>query len=250
VWNNVIGWGAEDLPYRLANAGYKVVLSCVGNNYFDLAYVKSPDEPGYYWGGYVDVDKPFYFIPYDYYRSTRENAAGDPADLAYFSGKERLTDYGRSNIAGIQGLLWGENIKNNESLEYMILPKLLGLAERAWAQDPQWAVEKDTDTARELYDQAWSVFVNTVGKRELPRLDCYHGGFAYRIPPAGAAIEDGKVFVNIQLPGFDLRYTSDGSEPTARSGKYTGPITGKGLIKIKAFNPLGRGGKTTTIENF
>lgn len=250
VWNNVIGWGAEDLPYRLANAGYKVVLSCVGNNYFDLAYVKSPDEPGYYWGGYVDVDKPFYFIPYDYYRSTRENAAGDPADLAYFNGKERLTDYGRSNIAGIQGLLWGENIKNNESLEYMILPKLLGLAERAWAQDPQWAVEKDTDTARELYDQAWSVFVNTVGKRELPRLDRYHGGFAYRIPPAGAAIEDGKVFVNIQLPGFDLRYTSDGSEPTARSGKYTGPITGKGLIKIKAFNALGRGGKTTTIENF
>jgi hexosaminidase len=45
VWNNVLGWGAEDLAYQLANAGYKVVLSCVSNNYFDMAYYKSFDEP-------------------------------------------------------------------------------------------------------------------------------------------------------------------------------------------------------------
>ncbi len=61
VWNNMIGWGAEDLPYRLANAGYKVVLSCVSNQYFDLAYNKTPEEIGYYWGGYTDIDKSFLF---------------------------------------------------------------------------------------------------------------------------------------------------------------------------------------------
>lgn len=38
VWNNVWGWGQEDLAYRLANAGYKVILAPVTNFYFDLAY--------------------------------------------------------------------------------------------------------------------------------------------------------------------------------------------------------------------
>ena len=250
VWNNMIGWGAEDLPYRLANAGYKVVLSCVSNNYFDLAYSKSPDEPGYYWGGFVDVDKPFYFVPYDYYRTTKEDAAGNPADPANFMGKERLTEYGKTNIAGLQGLLWGENITSDGALEYMLLPKLLGLAERAWAVDPQWAVEKDTAAAQELYARAWSVFTNAAGKKELPRLDYYHGGFNYRIPPPGAVIEDGKVLANIQLPGFDLRYTTDGTEPTVKSNEYTGPISGKGIIKIKAFDTRGRGGRSATVENY
>jgi hexosaminidase len=47
VWNNVLGWGSEDLAYKLANSGYKVVLSCVSNNYFDMAYYKDFSEPGY-----------------------------------------------------------------------------------------------------------------------------------------------------------------------------------------------------------
>src|SRR5690606_35101869 len=29
VWNNVWGWGSEDLTYRLANAGYKVIMAPV-----------------------------------------------------------------------------------------------------------------------------------------------------------------------------------------------------------------------------
>ncbi len=107
VWNNMIGWGAEDLPYRLANAGYKVVLSCVSNQYFDLAYSKSQEEPGYYWGGFSDIDKSFYFIPDDYYKNSKEDRRGNPVPAAYFLGKDRLTDYGKSNIVGLQGLIWG-----------------------------------------------------------------------------------------------------------------------------------------------
>ena len=95
------------------NTGYKVILSCVSNQYFDLAYEKSAEEPGYYWGGFQDIDKPFYFIPFDYYRNTKENTSGEPVDPSLFIGKDRLTDYGRSNILGIQGLLWSENIRSN-----------------------------------------------------------------------------------------------------------------------------------------
>lgn len=249
VWNNVTGWGAEDLPYRLANAGYKVVLSPVSNNYLDLAYCIHPEEPGYYWGGFQDIDKPFYFIPFDYYKTSKEGPDGNPVDPSVFDCKERLTDFGRSNIVGIQGLLWNENIRSVELLDYMLLPKILGVAERAWAQEPDWSLEKDQTKFEQLYSKAWSVFVNVVGKRELPRLDYFAGGFHYRIPAAGAVVENGKVRVNLQLPGLSIRYTTDGTEPTPQSSLYSGPIADKGVIKIRVFNRKGRGSTTTTVEN-
>lgn len=250
VWNNVLGWGAEDLAYKLANAGYKVVLSCVSNNYFDMAYYKAFDEPGYYWGSYVDLDKPFYFIPYDYFKNVREDRMGNPLDKSLFNGKQRLTEYGKQNIVGIQGLLWSETIKGPERMEYMLLPKLLGLAERAWAKDPDWATEKDTARANLLYRDAWNRFVNVVGQRERPRLDYLSGGYNYRIPTPGAVVRDGAVHVNMQLPGFTIKYTINGDEPTADTKTiYRQPVTDKGMIRIKAFDGRGRGSKTVMIEN-
>ncbi len=249
VWNNVLGWGAEDLAYQLANAGYKVVLSCVSHQYFDMAYYKAFDEPGYYWGAFVDVDKPFSFIPYDYFKNSKEDKFGSPIDKSIFIGKEKLTDYGKTNILGVKGLLWSETITSPERLEYMILPKMLGLAERAWASDPDWSLEQDLKKSDVLYQEAWSHFTNIIGKRELPRLDHYAGGFNYRIPAVGAFIEDGKVIANIQLPGLSIRYTTDGKEPTLKSKVYSSPVTNKGKIKFKAFNTKGRGGSTIQIEN-
>ena len=140
-------------------------------------------------------------------------------------------------------------MRTNESLEYMLLPKLLALAERAWAPDPEWAREKDEARSRRLYDSAWSGFVNVVGKRELPRLDHMAGGFGYRIPPPGAVSRGGRVYANAQLPALTLRYTADGTEPTAQSRIYSGPIAEKGQILIRCFNALGRGGRTITVEN-
>src|SRR5207248_10899 len=129
VWNNVPGGGAEDLAYRLANGGYDVVLSPVSNLYFDLAWNENPEETGLDWGGYVDLRKPFDFIPFDYYRNVR-------VDPSVFVGKDPLTDYGRAHIVGIQGNLWSETLGGDGRLEYMMLPKLFALAERAWAPDP------------------------------------------------------------------------------------------------------------------
>ncbi len=249
VWNNVIGWGAEDLPYKLANAGYKVVLSPVTNMYLDLAYQKSFYEQGHYWGGYLDIDKPFRFIPFDYYKNSTHDINGNTVSRNFFDKKERLTDYGRENIVGIQGLLWAETLTSPERMEYMLLPKLLGVAERAWAPDPDWAREKDSAKAQKLYQHAWSHFISQVGKRELPRLDHYAGGFQYRIPTPGAILKDGKVQVNAQIPGFIIRYTTNGSEPTASSKVYSEPIKEKGTIKIALFNAAGRAGRTISIHN-
>ncbi|MDP2069070.1 MAG: family 20 glycosylhydrolase [Lutibacter sp.] len=249
VWNNGIGWGNEDLPYRLANAGFKVVLSSVSNLYFDLAYEKSADEPGYNWAGFNDTEKPFYFIPFDYYKNTKEDTNGNPIKTNLFDGKERLTDFGKSNILGIQGQMFGENVRDTNMLEYLLFPKLLALAERAWAQNPSWATEKNPEMSHVSYNKDWSTFVNVLGKKELPRMDYYSGGFKYRIPPVGAIIDSGKVKANIQQPGFVIRYTSDGSEPTINSEIYTKPIEDKGKIILAAFSNIGRKGKSTIIEN-
>ncbi|WP_449439840.1 family 20 glycosylhydrolase [Pedobacter steynii] len=78
VWNNLSG--NEDLAYKLANAGYKVVLTCVTNLYLDLAINKSFNETGQYWGGYVDVDKPYYFVPYELFKNLKEDEGGNPID--------------------------------------------------------------------------------------------------------------------------------------------------------------------------
>jgi len=240
VWNNVAGWGAEDLAYRLANGGYHVVLSPVTNLYFDLAWNQHPQEPGLDWGGYVDLRKPFDFIPLDYYRNARLDRRGNPLDPAVFAGKDRLTDYGRAHIVGIQGNLWSETLGGEGRLEYMLLPKLFGLAERAWAPDPDWKSEA-------LYREDWSRFVNVVGQRELPRLDREVPGLNYRIPTPGLKVQGGMVYTSLELPGFTLRFTTDGSEPTVSRSVVRGPIPFRGTVSVAAFNTAGRKGLTARV---
>ncbi len=243
VWNNVLGWGAEDLAYRMANAGYKVVLAPVSNLYFDMAYQKDWNEPGYYWGAYTDVDKAFSFAPFDYYKTTKEDRMGNKIDPSVFNGKQRLTDYGKSNIVGMEGLIWSETLRGAETIEYMVFPKLLGLAERAWSPAPSWETEKDPAAFESQYAASWAHFANQLGKRELPRLDFFAGGVHYRIPTPGAVVRNGVLYANMQLPGFDIRYTTDGTEPGLQSPLYTGPVAVKGPVRIRAFDTRGRGGR-------
>src|SRR5690606_14647095 len=100
---------------------------------------------------------------------------------------------GRTNIVGLQAPLWSEIITSPERMEYLLLPKLYGLAERAWAAAPAWATEPHASKAEGLYATDWSVFLNAVAKRELPRASHYGGGFAYRIPTAGVIKQGGKL---------------------------------------------------------
>ena len=248
VWLNSPGSGSEDLAYRMANAGYKVILTAVTHLYLDMAYNPSSGEPGQYWGGYVDIDKPFYFIPYNYLRIIKDDRTGRQLDPSVIKGRVPLTERGRANIVGIEAPLWAETNKTPVDLEYKLLPKLLSVAERAWAQDPAWATETDPAKSNTLYGQAWSAFINVVGKWELPRLDTHAGGFQYRIPTAGAKLIGGKLAANVQFPGMTIRYTTDGTEPTATSQVYTEPIVATGTVKLTVFNAQNRAGRTVTIN--
>jgi hexosaminidase len=150
---------------------------------------------------------------------------------------------------GIQGELWSENIRSAADLEYLAFPKMLGLAERAWAADPEWATTNDVALSKQRYQTSWNQFVNGVGKRELTKLNYYQGGVNFRIPTVGAKQINGQIHANIQLPGLTIRYTTDGSEPAINSKQYEQPITEKGVIKLRAFDSKGRGGRTIKMNN-
>jgi len=246
VWNNLEG--SEDLAYKLANNGYKVIITFVTNFYLDMAQHKTYDEPGYYWGGFTDLEKVYRFIPYDYLKNAI-GADGKLVALSTYSGKQRLTDYGKENIAGLQGSLWGETLKGPQQMEYMLLPRLTAIAEKAWAGENDWAIETDTAKSSALYSKGWSQYNAVLGLRELPRLDYLNGGYNYRIPFAGAMVKDGQVYANVPFANFTIRYTTNGEEPTNKSALYTMPIAQKGIIKLKVFNGVGRGGNVTVVEN-
>jgi hexosaminidase len=247
VWNSI--WGNQELGYRLANGGYPVVLCNVNNFYFDFGYNKDPYEPGGYWGGFNDTKTAFSFIPYDLYKSIKVNTMGHAFDPDKdFKDLERLNEQGRKNILGLQGQLWSETIKGSDMLEYYSLPKMLGLAERAWQGTPSWAAIEDKEKRDAALDQAWNVFANTLAQREFARLDNIFGGFHYRIAPPGARIVDGKLKANTAFPGLTIRYTMDGSEPTTSSKPHDGSLEVSGLIKLKSFSHNGRGSRTIQVE--
>jgi hexosaminidase len=249
VWNNVWGWGAEDLGYRLANAGYEVVLANATNLYFDLAYDRDPREVGYTWAGTVDTKKVFEFTPLDVFRSAGEDRLGHPLDAErLYSDRVRLSAAGRSRIVGIQGQLWGENAKGSAALESMAFPKLIALAERAWAVQPAWARAADPEVRANRRAEAWSLFANVLGQREMPRLDGLFGGFAYRLPPPGAVIENGMLRANVRYPGLEIRFTTDGTEPAADSTLYEAPVAVAGPVLLRVFDGRGRGSLTTRSE--
>ncbi len=248
VWNSVWGSGGEQNAYELANAGYRVVLSNASNLYFDLAYGKHPQEPGYYWAGFVETRSAWELIPFDIYRGAERDVMGNPIEPSRYRDATRLSSNGRSNILGLQGQLWSENQKTDEITEYLALPKLMGLSERAWAQPPQWAETPNLKRALEMREQAWNRFANLVGRRELPRLDYWHGGVAYRLPPPGASITDGLLTANVAFPGLTIRYTLDGKAPTPESPAYEDPIPVSGEVILATFDQQGRRSRVSRVK--
>lgn len=247
VWLSIWGVAGEDLAYKLANMGYKVVMSNASNLYFDFAYDKDPLEPGFYWAGLVDTRKPFELVPLDVLQMATVDIMGNPLSMDNYEDNEKLSAEGRANILGIQGQLWSETVKGPQNLEYCIFPKLLGLAERAWSTDPEWAHYPKKSQRLEGLDKAWNAFANAIARKELPRMDYLWGSVNYRLPPPGVIIEGGMLKANTAFPGLDIYYTLDDSEPDLNSLKYAGPVKVDAPVKVRSFTVTGKGSRSSAI---
>ena len=208
-----------ETPYRLANLGYPVVFSNVGNFYLDLAYSDHPDESGLGWGGFVDDQRSFSMQPYNIYASMRRDDRGNRVDNSKAGeGLEKLTAEGARNILGLQGQLWAETLRNFDMMTYSLLPKMFGLTERAWNAQPGWANGAEGD---KQFFADYTRFNAIVTEREMPWLASQ--GLDFRLPPPGIYIENGVIYANSSIPAAEIRYTTDGTDPTASSTLWTAP---------------------------
>jgi hexosaminidase len=242
-WNTLPEWKGDELPYKLANAGYPIILGNVTNLYMDMSYNRHQSEPGLHWGGFVNEYNAFDMLPFDIYKSLHTDLSGQAVDMnAVSKGKVPLNKDAAKQIKGVQGQLWGETIRSYEQIEYSYFPKLLGVVERGWNIQPDWSTPYDD----RLYQAAKREYNAKIARYELPRLSKF--GSNFRISQPGIILKDGLLYANSALPDALIRYTLDGSEPTDASPAWTAPLACDApLIKAKAFY-LGKWSVTTRLE--
>ena len=113
--------GQEDLRGAIAR-GAEVILSPAATVYLDRPYAERS----------VDADQEAWrrrlgFTMYP--RATTEQAfAWDPATA--------LGTEAGPCVAGVEAAMWGETVADPAELEFMLLPRLPGVAERAWSPAP------------------------------------------------------------------------------------------------------------------
>ena len=231
-WNTVPGY--DEVVYQIANNGYPVILCNVGNFYMDMAYNGHPDERGLDWGGYVDESVSFSMLPFSIYRSLRTDGAGNPVDLdAAEKGKTVLTAEGRKNILGVQGQLFAETIRSFNGVEYLLFPKIMGLAERGWNAYPAWEELRGAQE-QQAFNKALALYYEKISDMEMPYWA--RNGINFRLPHPGLLVKDGKLYANVAIRGAEIRYTTDGSEPDAQSALWEAPVPCHApVVKAKTF---------------
>jgi hexosaminidase len=188
MWDPLF-WGGAETAQTWGAKGYRGILALPDYLYFDFPYALDPHERGYYWGSRAtDSFKTFSLAP----NNLPQNAEVMPDR----EGKPfELTSKGpAARIDGMQGQAWSEIMRTDQQFEYMVYPRLLALAERAWHradwERPYREGERyklgETDLVDKLaLARDWQGFASVVEQRELAKLKL--AGIGYRSPPPALA---------------------------------------------------------------
>ena len=187
----VMSWRGIDGAVAAAKAGHDAVLSPSPALYLDNRQGFGPLEPPGR-GNLIDLASVYRF---------------DPAPAA-------IPAEARRHILGVQANLWTEHVRTEQRAAWMMFPRANALAEVAW-----WPGGS----------RDFAGFV----ARLVPQLDRMR---ALGLKPAASAFAvttatdftpgDPHAIVTLaDQAGLPLRYTTDGSAPTAASPLYAGPLT-------------------------
>jgi hexosaminidase len=119
-------WGTDDakaqeLTRKGVAEGAEVVMSPANRAYLDMKY--DQDTPfGLDWAGLISVEKSY---------------SWDPATL--------IPDLPESAVIGVEAPLWTETLDQLANVEFMVFPRLPGIAELGWspASALDWPTYKD-----------------------------------------------------------------------------------------------------------
>jgi hexosaminidase len=116
--NNAIAqhWDSEKHAAEAAHKGARIIMSPSKKVYLDMQY-DSTSPLGLHWAAYIEVDDSYNW---------------DPAS--------RIPGIDSKQILGVEAPLWTETIVTMEDIEYMLFPRLPGVAEVGWtpAQSRSW----------------------------------------------------------------------------------------------------------------
>ncbi|WDF57085.1 family 20 glycosylhydrolase [Mucilaginibacter sp. KACC 22063] len=188
----VMSWRGEAGGIEAAKQHHNVIMTPgSGGLYFDHAQGKSDKEPVGI-GNYAPLSKTYSYNP-------------TPAALSADEQKY---------IIGVQANMWTEYIATDSKLEYMLLPRMLALAEVAWSP---------------LANKNFTDFSATRLPKHLAAID--KSGTNYRVPTAIGAPDSIMVGtalnVNMKSPvaGAKVYYTIDDYTPRETDLLYEHPFT-------------------------
>ncbi|RCW31591.1 family 20 glycosylhydrolase [Marinilabilia salmonicolor] len=206
----VMSWRGEAGGIEAAKMGHDVIMTPNSHLYLDY-YQTDPENEPLGIGGYLPLEKVYSYHPVP----------------------EALTDEEAKHILGAQGNLWTEYVKTADHVEYMVYPRAVALSEVVW-------------TPKEQRD--YSNFLSRLEKH-YKRLDILDVNYFYEVPKPSSNtakagfLESTQIALSTPLKNTEIRYTLDGSEPTAESALYTKPVTVDKTGVLKAITV-----KTSTGE--
>jgi hexosaminidase len=213
----VMSWRGEEGGISAAKEGHDVVMTPGRFCYFD-AYQGDPVTQPEAIGGYLPLEKVYSYDPVP----------------------QELDSAAARHILGAQAAIWTEYIPTFSHLEYMTYPRLLGLSEVTWtaAKDKSWPDFQQRLQAHYLLLQRLHV-------------NYYRPSFDLAIQPR-FNYQEGTATVTFSGEQYQpqIRYTLDGSAPTASSPLYRDSILLKGTAKVNAaiFRDTIRQGKTASLQ--
>ncbi len=172
-----------------------------------------------------------------YYLSTSQDNLNDlPSRILtlkdvfdYNPVPDSLTPEQAKRLMGISGSIWTENIQTPEQVEVHLLPRLAAIAETAWSD----SVKMDYNT-----------FLSGL-PRYFKFLDAESVAYYIDSPKGFKSdkfyLDQYTVKMHSNIPGTDIRYTLDGSDPDQNSALYRDAIVINQTSTVKARNILPSG---------